>query len=277
MFKKHISIYDSVLRKSHDTNLTGHSQEELDEKVKKWKTSKREEIALRRLEKDKELKEASIPHKPFALEMLDNGAVSIGLIGASRSGKSSCMKYIYKKYYRKHIGVMFSLSDHNDIYKDMSRKLIIANDFQPSVLREMYLCNHGTDNKYKFLAILDDVNGGKSKSDQEVTRLLTLYRNSYIDAMICNQSPTLINAVGRANLNYLCLFSFNSASEIEKTIKFYLNTYFPTSLKMSEKIQMYKKLTEDHHFFFLNNLEGTCCLCKLSPEQLACEIDTDEE
>ena len=277
MFAKHISVYDAVLKKQHQTNLTAHSQEDLDEKVKKWKTAKREEVALRRLEAAKELKETSIPSKDFSLEMLDNGAVSVGLIGASRSGKSSCMKYIFKKYYRKHIGVMFSLSDHNEIYKDMSKKLIIANDFQPSVLREMYLCNHGTSNKYKFVAILDDVNGGKSKTDQEVTRLLTLYRNSYIDAIICNQSPTLINAVGRANLNYLCLFSFNSASEIEKTIKFYLNTYFPTKMKMSEKIQLYKRLTEDHHFFFLNNLEGTCHLCKLTPEQLACEIESDAE
>jgi hypothetical protein len=81
MFSKHISVYDAVLKKQHQTNLTAHSQEDLDEKVRKWKTAKREEVALRRLEAAKELKEASIPTKDFSLEMLDNGAVSIGTLG----------------------------------------------------------------------------------------------------------------------------------------------------------------------------------------------------
>jgi len=277
MFKKHLSVYDAVLKKSFSTNLTSHTETELEEKCRKWKNEKREEIAKRRLEHDKELREDSIPRKEFCLEMLDNGGVSVGFMGASRSGKTSVLKYVYKRYYRKHIACMMTLSDQNEIYKDMSRKLIVANDFQPSVIREMYLCNHGTDNKYKFCVILDDMNGGRSKIDTEITRALTIYRNSFIDVLISNQSPTLINAVGRANLNYVCLFAFNSSQEIEKAIKLYLNSYFPPSLKMIEKIHMYKKLTEDHHFFFLNNLEGTCHLCKLTPEQLAGEIESEDE
>jgi len=277
MFKKHLSVYDAVLKKSFSTNLTAHTDSELDEKCRKWKNEKREEIAKRRLEHDREMREESIPRKEFCLEMLDNGAISCGFLGASRSGKTSCLKYVYKRYYRKHIACMMTLSDQNEIYKDMSRKLIVANDFQPSVIREMYLCNHGTDNKYKFCVILDDMNGGRSKIDTEITRGLTCYRNSYMDFLISNQSPTLINAVGRANLNYVCLFAFNSSQEIEKAIKLYLNSYFPPSLKMIEKIHMYKKLTEDHHFFFLNNLEGTCHLCKLTPEQLAGEIESEDE
>ena len=277
MFKKHLSVYDAVLKKSFHTNLTSHTESELEEKCRKWKNEKREEIAKRRLEHDREMREDSIPRKDFSLEMLDNGAISCGFLGASRSGKTSCLKYVYKRYYRKHIACMMTLSDQNEIYKDMSRKLIVANDFQPSVIREMYLCNHGTDNKYKFCVILDDMNGGRSKIDSEITRALTIYRNSFIDVLISNQSPTLVNAVGRANLNYVCLFAFNSSQEIEKAIKLYLNSYFPSSLKMIEKIQMYKKLTEEHHFFFLNNLEGTCHLCKLTPEQLAGEIEDDDE
>jgi hypothetical protein len=35
-----------------------------------------------------------------------------------------------------------------------------------------------------------------------------------------------------------------------------LSSYFPKDLKMDDKIRLYRELTQDHYFLFLNALEG---------------------
>jgi hypothetical protein len=37
---------------------------------------------------------------------------------------------------------------------------------------------------------------------------------------------------------------------------------------MDEKIELYKRLTSDHHFLYINNLENTIQRCKLRGAQL---------
>jgi len=233
------------------------------------------DIALQ--EHRKKQAEIYFPRKPFALELPSNGGVSIGLLGASRSGKTCVMKYLYKNYFSNRIGVMTTLSGQAEIYKDMSKKLIVDEEFHPQVLREMYLINHGTGNKYKFLFIMDDYNGGATKTNMEITRGLTIYRNSFIDFLYCNQDPTLMSSTGRGNLNYVCLFHFHTPQVIEKVIKMFLTGYFPTDMKMSEKIQLYDKMTQDHQFFFLDNLQGKLYICKLTPEQMEIEASSSDE
>jgi hypothetical protein len=61
----------------------------------------------------------------------------------------------------------------------------------------------------------------------------------------------------------------NAACDIEKTIKEYLTPYLPTKFTMVEKIQWYKRATEDHHFIFIDNLNGGCIRSKLSAEQMS--------
>jgi hypothetical protein len=73
-----------------------------------------------------------------------------------------------------------------------------------------------------------------------------------------------MNATGRTNINHVFLFKLNSDEQIEKVIKTYLLSFFPTGLKMADKIKKYKELTEDHHFIYINNLTGETYRTKLN-------------
>jgi hypothetical protein len=89
-----------------------------------------------------------------------------------------------------------------------------------------------------------------------------------MSAIVGGQDLTLLSATGRANVNHTILMAQRTANRIEDNIKHFLRAYFPRSLSMDEKIELYKRLTDDHHFLWIDNLEGTICRCKLKPSQL---------
>jgi len=277
VFKKTVRIKNPLTNEVKEQYVYADTKEELQMKCMEVRLRLNLERGRMMAEHRKKQYETYFPVKQFSLDLPTNGGVSIGLLGASRSGKTSVLKYIYKKYFSNRISVMTTLSGHNEIYNDMSKHLIVDEEFHPELLRKAYLINHGTDNKYRFCFIMDDYNGGVSKTNPEITRAMTIYRNSFIDFIYCNQDPTLISSTGRGNLNYVCLFKFNTPQVIEKTIKMFLLSYFPTDMKMTEKIQLYDKMTQDHHFFFLDNLQGKIYHCKLTPEQLDVDSSSEEE
>ena len=122
------------------------------------------------------------------------------------------------------------------------------------------MINKETKNHYDFLYILDDIVTGKF--DKELLKLLAIYRNSNMSAIISIQSPILLNSATRGNLNYVMLGRMNSEEQIEKTIKMYLTSYLDGK-NMTEKIKNYKALTEDHYWIIINNLDGSIYRTKL--------------
>jgi hypothetical protein len=60
------------------------------------------------------------------------------------------------------------------------------------------------------------------------------------------------------------LFKLNSDEAIEKVIKAYLLSYYPTKLKMIDKIKKYKEDTNDHCFYYIDNIAGTICRSKIN-------------
>jgi hypothetical protein len=73
-----------------------------------------------------------------------------------------------------------------------------------------------------------------------------------------------MNATGRTNINHIFLFKLNSDEQIEKVIKTYLQSFFPTGLKLADKIKKYREITDDHHFIYINNLTGQTIRTKLN-------------
>jgi hypothetical protein len=202
-----------------------------------------------------------IPTKPFELKLSASGGNSIGMIGSTRSGKSTCLSYILENYFKKHMAILMTNSPQADIYKSMAH-CVQSPIYVPKVLKDMYTINRDTENHYDFLAILDDVVTGV-KFDKEILKMLTIYRNSNISGIICSQAVTLLNSAGRTNLNFVFLFKLNSEEQIEKVVKFYLSSYFPKNFTMLDRIRWYRKNTEDHHFIIVDNLNGTIMRTKL--------------
>jgi dephospho-CoA kinase len=197
--------------------------------------------------------------RKFDFELPENGGVSVALLGSTRSGKTTFLKYLLDKHFAKHLKVLMSNSIHAPIYKDM-KDMVKSPLYIPKLVKEGYMINKETKNHYDFLYILDDIVTGKF--DKELLKLLAIYRNSNMSAIISIQSPILLNSATRGNLNYVLLGRMNSEEQIEKTIKMYLTSYLD-GRNMTEKIKNYKALTEDHYWIVINNLDGSVYRTKL--------------
>ena len=57
--------------------------------------------------------------RKFDFELPENGGVSVALLGSTRSGKTTFLKYLLDKHFAKHLKVLMSNSIHAPIYKDM--------------------------------------------------------------------------------------------------------------------------------------------------------------
>jgi len=99
-------------------------------------------------------------------------------------------------------------------------------------------------------------------------RLMTIYRNSRISSIVCAQTATMVNKMARSNINFVFLGRMNSSSEIERNIKDYLQGSLPTTMKMTEKIRLYKEWTSDYKWIVLDQINGHMFLTKLQPSQL---------
>jgi GTPase SAR1 family protein len=195
-------------------------------------------------------------------------ACSFGIIGSSKCGKTTFLKYLLKKVFDDDIKVFQTQSPQASIYDNIKKESVFCPAFIPDIIKECYMINRETKNHYKFCIIIDDVADIKAKNHAQMSKLLCLYRNANMSAVVCGQDFTLLNANGRANVNNICLFHQNTDNRIEDNIRIFLRSYFPRKLSIEEKIELYKRLTADHHFLFINNLEGTIQRCKLKASQL---------
>ena len=192
--------------------------------------------------------------------------VSFVLCGSTRSGKTTILNYLYKTYFKDHISVLMSNSLNSDAYDMLKKSCAISDFYHPEILKEMYKINHATKNHYEFFAIIDDV--PDKREDPEMKRLMCIYRNSRISSIVCAQTATMINKMARSNINYVFLGRMNSSSEIERNIKDYLQGHLPSTLKMTEKIKLYKEWTSNYQWIVLDQINGTMFLTKLQPTQI---------
>ena len=173
------------------------------------------------------------------------------------------MKHIYGKYFKKHITTMFSMNKHADIYKDLGDKILVSDTFYPELLKEMHEINSHTRNAYPFCVISDDYVDHKIKNDREITRLLTIYRNSGMSSIFSFQNATLMSAAGRNSCNYIVIFKQQTNAQWEHVLKEFLNMWLPTGMKRDARIAYCKAITADHGFFLIDNIMGECYISKL--------------
>jgi hypothetical protein len=206
-----------------------------------------------------------IPQKAFNLDMppVDTGGCSILMLGSGRSGKTTALKYCIDRFFKQHLGVIFSQSAKANAYQDMNYPLLpLSSVFIPELMNDAYHINKETKNHYPFLFVLDDC--PLAKNDKQLLKLLTIYRNSGVSGVVCVQSPTLLNPTCRSNFTFVMLFKQNSTEQIEQTIKGWLRGYFPKAWSYEQKIEWYRQATDDHHFILIDNWNGTIQRCKIS-------------
>lgn len=195
------------------------------------------------------------------IEPPENGCFSFGLVGSTRSGKSCAMLWIWNQWFKdSHITIMTTGSAQADIYKPLQKTAAVSPAFYPDLLKESMMLNQKTKNKYKFLHIFDDMLDGKQS--KSLSKLLCIGRNNGMSTIISGQDLTILNSVGRTNLNYMCLFRLNSQLSVEKVVRAYLTHIIPGK-NLDEKCKIYTALTQDHYFFCCDFLMNEVFLCKL--------------
>ena len=209
--------------------------------------------------------EVSIPDREFKLELPDpkTGGCSILMIGSTRCGKTTALKHILDRYFKKHLGAIFSESAKAPAYQHMKYpNLPLASCFIPELIKDSYFINKDLKNYYDFLYVLDDC--PLIRGDKQLMKMLTIYRNSNVSAITCVQDPSMLTPTCRSNFNFVLLFHQNAADRTEFIVKNFLRGWLPTGMKLEEKMAWFQNATKDHHFLFLDNLNGTIQRCKIS-------------
>jgi hypothetical protein len=96
-----------------------------------------------------------IPQKSFNLDMppVETGGCSILMLGSGRSGKTTALKYCIDRFFKQHLGVIFSQSAKATAYQDMNYPLLpLSSVFIPELMNDAYHINKETKNHYPFLS-----------------------------------------------------------------------------------------------------------------------------
>jgi len=173
------------------------------------------------------------------------------------------MLWLYERYFKKHITLLTTQSSHASIYGPLRSKAVIIPEFTPEIISETMKINVATKNKYEFCHIFDDCVSGKNSA--MLQKLLCIGRNAGCSVVYCGQDITLLNAVGRSNINYILCFALNSDISVEKVIKNWLRHMFPPKMKLHEMMKLYHDLTKDHHAIVVNTLDGDIFRTKIEP------------
>ena len=208
------------------------------------------------------------PEKLFTFQNIDDVPVpedkfgmSWLLLGMTRSGKSTLMIHLWEHFFKKHITVLHTGSHQSEINKPLLKSVALSPFFCSKLIKTTTKINESTKNHYKFLHIVDDI--VNKKNDKQLIHALTVGRNHRNSVMITGQELSIFNAIGRSNINFVCLFKLGSDMAIEKVIKTYLRSSFPTDMKLADMIKIYKQITYNHGFFIIDNINNTIHISKL--------------
>lgn len=182
----------------------------------------RSETIGAKLEKFAEEKQED--YKFDKLDYLDpNQAKSIIILGASGSGKTSILvkmldKLKPKDYFKV---IIFTESPNsaplNDFKNRMKNNTFIFDTFTPKIVYFLKQINELSNNKYKFLIILDDVIELRSGI---LNKMMLVFRNSNISSVILSQYSKLLTPASRASAWYTIIRNLRSA-DWEHVIKMY--------------------------------------------------------
>jgi hypothetical protein len=184
----------------------------------------------------------------------------MGFIGSTRSGKSTAMIYCWERWLKDQMTIMMSGSPHGDIYGPLRKTAAICPEFHSELIKDCFKMNTSTKNKYPTTFIFDDMLDGKNS--KALCKLLTIGRNLSSCTLICAQELSILNAIGRTNLNYILCFRLNSDMAVEKVVKNYLRHALPKGT-IAYQCAIYKALTTDHRFFVIDCLLNEIFLSKL--------------
>ena len=155
-----------------------------------------------------------------------NTGQSALVLGSSFTGKSSLLVIALNNLIRNRsydVIIIFTESINSEPLKKLKyrdHRIIVANCFLPEVIRWAHKINEVTDNRYKFLFVLDDiVDMSKKKLYQ---KLILTFRNNDISSITVTQYAKLVPPGLRGSYHNVIFTGFRSSEVREYVIKNWL-------------------------------------------------------
>lgn len=190
------------------------------------------------------------------------------IYGSSKAGKTAQAIDIIQRYYdgKDMIVIVVSPSIHDGVYDRLRNKKYIKLDrWDDTMIKMIHRIQQKTKNKYAFLIYIDDCI--LEKLSPQILQLLLVMRNSKISTLLNLQSPTLLSRNGRNNGNNFIFKAFNNDEGREDAIRYFLGSFEPfySIKKMDTKVKLYKELTRNYNYIYLNALDGIVTFHKADP------------
>jgi hypothetical protein len=236
---------------------------ELNKQSPEMKTEISEVPAIVTEEKKEEQIKSELPeitYTKFVLNMpnLKEDACSTVIYGSSKAGKTTQAMKLMNDYFgdKNVIRLVFSPNIHSKVYAPLKDKDYIKIDrWDDQIIRDIHKIQKKTKNKYCFLVCIDDCI--LEKLSPQILQLLLVLRNSKINTLLNLQSVTLLSRNGRNNGNNFIFKNFNNDEVINDAMNYFLGSFKPfLKLPMDDKIVLYKEITRDYGFIYLNALDG---------------------
>lgn len=201
-------------------------------------------------------------YNPLNIELEDHQGSTFALFGASKSGKTTALLWLWRKYFQNHIPIICSPNLHKSIYQPILKRgigtpyMAVLTD----LLKSAWMAQKNTGNKYRFLIILDDVLVAKSSAI--LRELILTFRNSDISTIISLQGQTLLDKNNRSSVNYGLFFRYNSLEGSKDVVERFMGDLIE-GRTLNEKSVNYESMMRDHHFIIRNNLTNEWALTKI--------------
>lgn len=205
-------------------------------------------------------------------EMLTGGGVTSFMFGSSRSGKTTFLINHMIPLFASETTVIAFLPNHvAEVYDRLKTndEAIILSEMREDVISDIVDFQRNQmsiqpqlpkSERPKWTFVFDDVTSDFFKTNVEVSRLYTTYRNLGISSIIAAQYVTMAKKESRANVNLSIYFRLNTPEARMAVIKDHLPDLFVSpdlrnKLTLEDKANAYAALTDDY-IIIADNLHG---------------------
>jgi len=164
--------------------------------------------------------------KPGDLTLVDvdkpSGTTAL-VLGSSFSGKTSLLVHALDlitkgKYYD--VIVVMTESINAEPLKKLPGNVLISNAFFPGLIKLAYDINRATNNRYRFLFVLDDIVNFRGKDSFQ--KLILTYRNSGISTIVLTQYSKLLAPSQRSSVHKIYFTGARDYNSREYIVKNWL-------------------------------------------------------
>jgi hypothetical protein len=179
-------------------------------------------------------KAACKTHKDDQIALEDMTLVDIGkpsgtttlVLGSSMTGKTTAlvhaMKIINKqKYYD--VVICFTESINAAPLEGLPKTAIVSQAFFPRIVKLAFDINRATNNRYRYLFILDDITNFRGKDTFQ--KMILTYRNSGISTLVLTQYSKLVAPSQRDSIHRIFFTGAKSGQERDFVVKNWLRGY----------------------------------------------------